>query len=90
MPKSHFPGGALVGCSAGFVNVARNNQGVHMAMKSGILAAEAAFAEMTRENARPDGPLHMEAYGRFLRDSWVMTELKQVCWSLRWICMHPI
>ena len=40
--KLHFPGGALVGCSAGFVNVPKI-KGTHNAMKSGILAAEAAF-----------------------------------------------
>ena len=42
MPKLTFPGGALIGCSAGFVNVPRI-KGSHNAMKSGMLAAEAAF-----------------------------------------------
>ncbi len=42
IPKLIFPGGALIGCSAGFVNVPRI-KGSHNAMKSGMLAAEAAF-----------------------------------------------
>ena len=40
MPRLAFPGGALIGCSAGFVNVPRI-KGSHTAMKSGMLAAEA-------------------------------------------------
>ena len=42
VPKLTFPGGALIGCSAGFVNVPRI-KGSHNAIKSGMLAAEAAF-----------------------------------------------
>ena len=42
IPKLAFPGGALIGCAAGFVNVPRI-KGSHTAMKSGMLAAEAAF-----------------------------------------------
>ena len=42
IPKLAFPGGALIGCAAGFVNVPRI-KGTHNAMKSGMLAAEAAF-----------------------------------------------
>ena len=45
VPKLYFPGGALIGCAAGFVNVPRI-KGSHNAMKSGMLAAEAAFAAM--------------------------------------------
>ncbi len=43
IPKLAFPGGALIGCAAGFVNVPRI-KGSHNAMKTGMLAAEAAFA----------------------------------------------
>ena len=43
MPKLTFPGGALIGCAAGFVNVPRI-KGSHNAMKTGMLAAEAVFA----------------------------------------------
>jgi electron-transferring-flavoprotein dehydrogenase len=45
VPTVAFPGGALIGCSAGFVNVPRI-KGTHNAMKSGMLAAEAAYAAM--------------------------------------------
>ena len=45
MPKLAFPGGALIGCSAGFVNVPRI-KGSHNAMETGIMAAEAAFAAL--------------------------------------------
>ncbi|MBM3928301.1 MAG: NAD(P)/FAD-dependent oxidoreductase, partial [Sphingomonadales bacterium] len=43
IPKLVFPGGALIGCSAGFLNVPRI-KGTHTAMKSAMMAAEAAFA----------------------------------------------
>ncbi len=45
IPKLAFPGGALIGCAAGFVNVPRI-KGSHNAMKTGMLAAEAAFARI--------------------------------------------
>ena len=43
MPRLAFPGGLLLGCSAGFLNVPKI-KGSHTAMKSGMLAAEAVFA----------------------------------------------
>ncbi|HAW34659.1 MAG TPA: electron transfer flavoprotein-ubiquinone oxidoreductase, partial [Erythrobacter sp.] len=43
VPKLAFPGGALIGCAAGFVNVPRI-KGSHTAMKSGMLAAESIAA----------------------------------------------
>lgn len=42
IPKLSFPGGALIGCTAGFLNVPKI-KGTHYAMKSGILAAESTF-----------------------------------------------
>ena len=51
VPKLAFPGGALIGCAAGFVNVPRI-KGSHTAMKSGMLAAEAAFAAIAAERER--------------------------------------
>ena len=45
VPKLVFPGGALIGCSAGFVNLPRI-KGSHNAMKTGMLAAESAFAAL--------------------------------------------
>jgi electron-transferring-flavoprotein dehydrogenase len=51
VPKLAFPGGALIGCSAGFVNVPRI-KGTHNAMKTGMLAAEAAFAALSQGRQR--------------------------------------
>ena len=73
IPKLAFPGGALIGCSAGFVNVPRI-KGTHTAMKSGMLAAEAAFEAMQDESARD--VLH--DYEDRLRSSWIAKELQLV------------
>ncbi|BAV63991.1 electron transfer flavoprotein-ubiquinone oxidoreductase [Sphingobium cloacae] len=73
IPKLVFPGGALIGCSAGFVNVPRI-KGTHTAMKSGMLAAEAAFEAIQNERARD--VLH--DYEDRLRSSWVAKELQLV------------
>ena len=73
IPKLVFPGGALIGCSAGFVNVPRI-KGTHTAMKSGMLAAEAAFEAIQNERARD--VLH--DYEDRLRSSWIATELQLV------------
>ncbi|WVQ72306.1 hypothetical protein IAR50_001856 [Cryptococcus sp. DSM 104548] len=53
IPKLHFPGGALIGCSAGFLNVPKI-KGTHNAMKSGMLAAESAFATITSTSNAPE------------------------------------
>ena len=50
IPKLAFPGGALIGCSAGFVNVPRI-KGTHTAMKSAMLAAEAAFEAIAADRS---------------------------------------
>ena len=50
VPKLTFPGGCLVGCSPGFMNIAKI-KGTHNAMKSGILAAEAVFETLSEETA---------------------------------------
>ena len=73
IPKLAFPGGALVGCSAGFVNVPRI-KGTHTAMKSGMLAAEAAFEAIQQERARDV----LNDYEDRLRTSWIATELQLV------------
>ncbi|MDB5670341.1 MAG: electron transfer flavoprotein-ubiquinone oxidoreductase, partial [Alphaproteobacteria bacterium] len=73
VPKLAFPGGALIGCSAGFVNVPRI-KGSHTAMKSGMLAAEAAFAAIADDRS---GDL-LESYEPSVRSSWIATELKMV------------
>ncbi|QGP78482.1 electron transfer flavoprotein-ubiquinone oxidoreductase [Sphingobium sp. CAP-1] len=73
IPKLAFPGGALIGCSAGFVNVPRI-KGTHTAMKSGMLAAEAAFEAIQNERARDV----LDDYELRLRSSWVAKELQLV------------
>jgi electron-transferring-flavoprotein dehydrogenase len=73
IPKLTFPGGALIGCSAGFVNVPRI-KGSHNAMKSGMLAAEAVAAAIAEGRTRDT----VEAYSDAFEDSWVAHELRQV------------
>ncbi|MEO1310834.1 MAG: electron transfer flavoprotein-ubiquinone oxidoreductase [Pseudomonadota bacterium] len=73
VPKLTFPGGALIGCSAGFVNVPRI-KGNHNAMKTGMLAAEAAF-EALGEGREWD---ELSAYTEKYEASWVYDELKKV------------
>jgi len=73
IPKLTFPGGALIGCSAGFVNLPRI-KGSHNAMKTGMLAAEAAFDAVV--NGRQGDEL-LE-YAKAFKTSWVAKELKQV------------
>ena len=73
IPQLAFPGGALIGCAAGFLNVPRI-KGSHTAMKSGMLAAEAAF-EALGNGRRAD---ILEAYEPAVRSSWIADELKMV------------
>lgn len=90
IPKLTFPGGALIGCSAGFLNVPKI-KGTHTAMKSGMLAGEAAFnvitqtATRTQEEVQDESseseepaPLDMASYQSAIDNSWVMEELKEV------------
>jgi electron-transferring-flavoprotein dehydrogenase len=73
VPKLTFPGGCLVGCTAGFLNVPKNN-GTHTAMKSGMLAAEAIFDSL--DSLQPgDEPT---SYSEKLQASWLWTELYKV------------
>src|SRR3569832_841652 len=72
-PKLAFPGGALIGCSAGFMNVPRS-KGSHNAVKSGIVAAE-AIAEALAAGRAGDA---VEAYEENLRESHVYKDLKRV------------
>ncbi len=72
LPKLTFPGGCLVGDTAGFLNVPKI-KGTHTAMKSGMLAAEAVAEALAGE--RPAEPA---AYEQKFRDSWVYEELHSV------------
>jgi electron-transferring-flavoprotein dehydrogenase len=67
LPKVSFPGGALVGCGAGFFNPAKG-KGIHTGMKSGMLAAEAiSFLGEKTEGLDPN------RYNHLLRHSWVFS-----------------
>lgn len=74
IPKLTFPGGALVGCAAGFLNVPKV-KGTHTAMKSGMLAAEAAFDALTTDGANAT---EIVAYSTKFKKSWVYDELHAV------------
>ncbi len=71
IPKLVCPGGALIGCTAGFMNVPKI-KGSHTAMKTGMLAAEAAFEALAEGR---EGTHELTAYPEALRDSWVWEEL---------------
>jgi len=73
VPKLSFPGGVLLGDSAGFVNVPRI-KGSHNAIKSGMLAAEAAFGAMQAGRAGDELTEYQQGY----EASWVRKELKTV------------
>lgn len=84
IPKLYFPGGLLIGCSAGFVNVPKI-KGTHTAMKSGIVAAESAF-ELLKEMEPVDEETDMEeneaidlkSYETAFENSWAHEELFEV------------
>jgi len=70
LPRLIFPGGALIGCEAGFLNASRI-KGSHAAIKSGMLAAEAYFEAQTQEAG--DGLLR--SYPEAFEKSWLHDEL---------------
>jgi electron-transferring-flavoprotein dehydrogenase len=73
VPKLAFPGGALIGCSAGVVNVPRI-KGSHNAMKTGMLAAEAVFEAVTAGREGDEVTAYQERYD----SSWVAKDLNRV------------
>lgn len=79
IPKLQFPGGCLVGCTAGFLNVPKI-KGVHNAMKSGMLAAESVVEAIvdSEANAQTTQGLEPKSYTEKIRNSWIYKELKSV------------
>jgi len=75
IPKVAFPGGALIGDSAGFVNLPKI-KGTHNAMKSGMLAAEAAWDALAEEDQ--ESSVFLYDYEDKLRKSSIWKELKEV------------
>jgi electron-transferring-flavoprotein dehydrogenase len=72
LPQTVFPGGALIGCDAGYLNASRI-KGSHAAIKTGMLAADAAVNAIT-ENRSND---ILSAYPSAFENSWLYTELNQ-------------
>ena len=73
IPQLVFPGGALIGCAAGFLNVPKI-KGIHTAMKSGMLAAESAFEALQNDTAKQS----LDGYSTAVNDSWLKDELYRV------------
>jgi len=72
LPKMTFPGGLLVGCEAGTLNMPKI-KGSHTAMKSGMVAAESVFDALSADRQRDEVTAFTEAFEK----SWVHDELKQ-------------
>ena len=72
LPKTVFPGGALVGCEAGFLNASRI-KGSHAALKTGMLAADAAFDALAAGRRHDE----LSAYPQAFQASWLHEELQQ-------------
>jgi electron-transferring-flavoprotein dehydrogenase len=70
LPKLVFPGGALIGCEAGFLNASRI-KGSHAAIKTGMLAAEACFQALAQDNP----PALLDQYPKAFESSWLYKEL---------------
>ncbi|CUS20830.1 LAQU0S01e15588g1_1 [Lachancea quebecensis] len=88
VPKLNFPGGVLVGASAGFMNVPKI-KGTHTAMKSGMLAADAMFdsiskipsiSELEEKGIEKvvESPINLDSYERAFKNSWIYDELYEV------------
>ncbi|ORF06562.1 electron transfer flavoprotein-ubiquinone oxidoreductase [Snodgrassella alvi] len=77
LPKLTFPGGVLVGDTAGFLNVPRI-KGIHAAMKSGMLAAEAIAEVLKEEHVSDDSNTEAVKYSELFRNSWLYHELHKV------------
>jgi electron-transferring-flavoprotein dehydrogenase len=75
LPKLVFPGGVLIGCEAGTLNVPKI-KGTHTAMKSGMLAAEAAAAAITGAGAAQPAPV-LDSFVVAFEESWAYRELWQ-------------
>ncbi|RWS29464.1 Electron transfer flavoprotein-ubiquinone oxidoreductase-like protein [Leptotrombidium deliense] len=75
IPKLTFPGGCVIGCAAGFMNVPKI-KGTHCAMKSGMLAAETVFSAFDAGELKPG--FEPKTYEDNLKNSWVWKELKAV------------
>nr|BAN20927.1 electron transfer flavoprotein-ubiquinone oxidoreductase [Riptortus pedestris] len=76
IPKLTFPGGCLIGCTAGFLNVPKI-KGTHYAMKSGMLAAESIMETISIGDS-PTAGLEPKSYEDKIKNSWIWSDLKSV------------
>ncbi len=87
IPKLTFEGGALIGCSAGFLNSVKI-KGSHTAIKSGMIAAESVFDTLVESGREPvaetfeidpnEEALESKSFEQRMKDSWVYEELYEV------------
>jgi electron-transferring-flavoprotein dehydrogenase len=85
LPKTIFPGGALVGCDAGYLNAARI-KGSHAAIKSGMLCAEALFDAVAAGRSADE----LTAYPAAFEKSWLHEELHQTRNFKHWFKKGPL
>ena len=85
LPKTVFPGGALVGCDAGYMNAARI-KGSHAAIKSGMLCAEALAEALAAGRAGDE----LAAYPQAFEQSWLADELRQTRNFKLWFKKGPL
>jgi electron-transferring-flavoprotein dehydrogenase len=85
LPKTVFPGGALVGCDAGYLNAARI-KGSHAAIKSGMLCAEALFEAVAAGRSADE----LTAYPEAFEKSWLYQELHQSRNFKHWFKKGPL
>jgi electron-transferring-flavoprotein dehydrogenase len=85
LPKTVFPGGALVGCDAGYLNAARI-KGSHAAIKSGMLCAEALFEALAAGRSADE----LTAYPEAFEKSWLYQELHQSRNFKHWFKKGPL
>ncbi|WP_136418170.1 MULTISPECIES: electron transfer flavoprotein-ubiquinone oxidoreductase [Oxalobacteraceae] len=85
LPKLIFPGGALLGCDAGFLNAARI-KGSHTAIKSGMLCGEAVFEAVTAGRAGDE----LVAYPQAYENSWLAKELDETRNFKNWFKKGPL
>ncbi|WP_367605703.1 electron transfer flavoprotein-ubiquinone oxidoreductase [Legionella sp. W05-934-2] len=76
IPQLAFPGGSLIGCAAGFINVPKI-KGIHMAIQSGQLAAQCCFDALEKADENTS-VLHLKQLDDVIRQDWMGKELYQV------------
>ena len=77
LPKLHFPGGALIGDTAGFLNVMKI-KGIHNAIKSGMLCAESVFENLEKQEEGDVSPIHPASYEDKFKNSWLYQDIWEV------------